>query len=148
MKLLGFAPMVQCVNACTARVAVDKLVAAFHPANTTLVAMVVISLYTIVKEVAHGAKIGGKLNAATFVRTRLGYGLTIIAFIAHYLFDRVPVHFMALCVVVAVTTDIHLVATWGNQATTSHVVFASYRFIPNFIIHIHIHIRLHVMIVV
>ena len=128
VELFGLAPMVQRVDACAARVAVNKLVVAFHPANATLVTMVVISLCAIVKEVANCAKICSKLNAATFVRACLGYGLSAIALIAYHFFDRVPVHFMALSVVVTVTAHIRLVATRGNQAASSHVVFASYCF--------------------
>ena len=36
-----------------------------------------------------------------------------------------PVHFMALGVIVAVTAHIRLVAARGNQAATAHVVFAT-----------------------
>jgi hypothetical protein len=91
---------------------VFKLAIPLHPANAALVAVVVISLGAIVKKIADGAKIGGELNAA--IKTRLGHRLSVIALIAHHLFHGMPIHFMALGVVVTVTTHIRLVATRGH----------------------------------
>jgi hypothetical protein len=112
VELLGLAPMIQCVHARAARVAVNKLAVPLHPANAALVTVIVIFLGAVVKEVAHGAKIGGEPNAATNARGR--HGLPMIALSAHHFFDRVPVHFVRLGVVVAVAAHIRLVAARGH----------------------------------
>jgi hypothetical protein len=112
VELLGLAPMIQRVHARAARVAVNKLVASFHPANAALVAVIIIPLGAVVKEVAHRAKIGGEPNAA--IHACFGHGLLHITRSAHHLFDRVPVHFMRLGVVVAVAAHIRLVAAGGH----------------------------------
>jgi hypothetical protein len=123
VELFGLAPMVCRGNARAARVAVHQIRCALYAANAALVAVVVIPLHPIVKEVAHGAKVGGKLDAA--LNARVGHGLPFITFGADHFFDRMPVHFMALGVIVAVTAHIRLVAARGNQAATAHVVFAT-----------------------
>jgi hypothetical protein len=101
---------------------VDKLVIPFHPANAALVAVVVISLNPVVKEVAHGAKVGGELGAT--IKARVGHGLSFVTRRAHHFFDRMPVNFMTLGIVVAVAAHICLVATRGDQAASAHVVLA------------------------
>jgi hypothetical protein len=83
-------------------------------ANAALVAVVVISLNAVVKEVAHGTKIGGELHAAFIIHACVGHGLSVIARCAHHLFDGVPVHFVRLGVVVAVAAHIRLVAARGH----------------------------------
>jgi hypothetical protein len=90
----------------------NKLIIPLHPANAALVAVVVISLNPVVKEVAHGAKVGGELDATAnaFLRD----GLLHSTRRAHHLFDRVPVHFVRLGVVVAVAAHIRLVAARGH----------------------------------
>jgi hypothetical protein len=112
VELLGLAPMIQRVHARAARVAVNKLGVPLHPANAALVAVIIIPLGAVVKEVAHGAKIGGELGAAA--KTCVRYGLLFIARSAHHFFDRMPVHFMRLGVVVAVAAHIRLVAARGH----------------------------------
>ena len=112
VELLGLAPVVQRVHACAARVAVGKLAVAPDAANAALVAVIIIPLNAIIKEVAHGAKIGGELDAAT--KACLRDGLLHSARRAHHLFDRVPVHFVRLGVVVAVAAHIRLVAARGH----------------------------------
>jgi hypothetical protein len=126
VELLGLAPMVQRVHACTARVAVDKLVVAFHPANAALVAVVVISLNAIIKKVAHCAKVCGEPNAATFVRACLGHRLSGVARSTYQFFDCMAVHFVRFGVVVAVTAYVCLVAAWGHQQALAHIVLTTY----------------------
>jgi hypothetical protein len=91
---------------------VEKIGIALDATNAALIAVVVISLNAIVKEVAHGAKIRGELDAT--LKARVGHGLPFIAFGADHFFDRMPVHFMALGVIVAVTAHIRLVAARGH----------------------------------
>ena len=102
-------------------------VAVPYTANAALVAVVVISLNAIVKEVAHGAKIGGELDAAFTVAACIGHGLSVIARSAHHLFYGVPVHFMCLGVVVTMTAHILFVATRRNQAASAHIVLAPHQ---------------------
>jgi hypothetical protein len=114
VELLGLAPMIQRVHARAARVAVNKLGVPLHPANAALVAVIIIPLGAVVKEVAHGAKIGGEPNAAIVIAACFGHGLLHITRSAHHFFDRVPVHFVRLGVVVAVAAHIRLVAARGH----------------------------------
>jgi hypothetical protein len=100
---------------------------AFHAANAALITVVVISLNAIIKEVAHGAKIGGELDAACIVAACLGYGLLFIARSAHHLFHGVPIHFMGLGVIVTMTARILFVATRRNQAASAHIVLATHQ---------------------
>jgi hypothetical protein len=103
---------------------VYKIISPFHPANAALVAVIIIPLGAVVKEVAHGAKVGGELDATA--KTCFGHGLPFIARCAYHLFDRVPVHFVRLGVVVAVAAHIRLVTARGHQKASAHVVLASY----------------------
>jgi hypothetical protein len=114
VELLGLAPVVYRVHARAARVAVHKIIIIIPPdaANAALVAVVVLPLNPVVKEVAHGAKVGGELDAAA--NACLGNGLLHSARCAYHLFDRVPVHFVRLGVVVAVAAHIRLVAARGH----------------------------------
>jgi hypothetical protein len=91
---------------------VEKVGIAFDATNSALDAVVIISLNAIIKEVAHGAKIGGELGPA--INARLGHGLPFIAFSTHHLFDSVSVHLVRLGVVVAVAAHIRLVAARGH----------------------------------
>jgi hypothetical protein len=97
-------------------------------ANAALVAVVVISLNAVVKEVAHAAKICGELHAAFIIHACVGHGLSVIARCAHHLFDGVPVHFVGLSFIVTVATHILFVAARRNQAASAHIVLASQRF--------------------
>jgi hypothetical protein len=99
-----------------------------HAANAALVAVVVISLNAVVKEVAHGTKIGGELHAAFIIHACVGHGLSVIALITHHLFDGVPVHFVGLSFIMTVATRILFVATRRNQAASAHVVLATNHF--------------------
>jgi hypothetical protein len=112
VKLFAPARVIQRRNARAAVVTMHVFLAPFHATNATLVAMIIISLNAIIKEVAHGAKIRGELDATT--KACLGNRLPFIALIAHHLFDRVPVHLVRLGVVVAVATHIRLVAARGH----------------------------------
>jgi hypothetical protein len=91
-----------------------KIIVALDATNAALVAVVVISLNSVVKEVAHGANICGELCATFIVAACLRHGLSVIALITHHLFDGVPVHFMRLSVIVTVTARILFVATRCN----------------------------------
>ena len=102
-------------------------VAVPYTANAALVTVVVISLNSVVKEVANGAKIGGELNAALSIYACIGHGLSVIARSAHHLFHGVPVHFMGLGVVVTMTAHILFVATRCNQAASAHIVLATHQ---------------------
>jgi recombinational DNA repair protein RecR len=44
-----------------------EIIIALNATNAAFIAVIIISLNTVVKEVAHGAKIGGKLNATPFI---------------------------------------------------------------------------------
>jgi hypothetical protein len=99
-----------------------------HAANAALVAVVVISLNAVVKEVAHAAKICGELDAAFIIYACVGHGLSVIALITHHLFDGVPVHFVGLSFIVTVTARTLFVATRRNQSASAHIVLASQRF--------------------
>jgi hypothetical protein len=129
VELFGLAPMIVGGNARAARVAVHKIGRALHPANAALVAVVVISLNPVVKEVAHGAKIGGELDAATIVATCVRHRLSFITRSAHHFFDRMPVHLVRFGVVVAVAAHVRLVAARGNQKASAHVVLATNHFL-------------------
>jgi hypothetical protein len=103
-------------------------VAVPYTANAALVAVVVISLNAVVKKIAHGAKIGGELDATFIVAACIGHGLSVIARSAHHLFYGVPVHFMCLGVVVTMTAHILFVATRRNQAASAHIVLTTNQF--------------------
>jgi hypothetical protein len=105
---------------------VHKIGCALHPANAALVTVVVISLNPVVKEVAHGAKVGGELGAT--IKARVRHGLSFITRSAHHFFDRMPVNFMTLGIVVAVAAPIHVSTTRGDQAASAHVVLATNHF--------------------
>jgi hypothetical protein len=102
---------------------VEKIGIAFHAANAALVAVVVISLNAIIKEVAHGAKIRGELDATLSVAACLRHGLPFIARSAHHFFDGVAVHLVCFGIVVAMAAPMFLVTTRGDQAASAHVVF-------------------------
>jgi hypothetical protein len=112
VELFGLAPMIVRGNARAARVAVHKICIALDPANAALVAVVVIPLRAVVKEVAHGAKVGGELDAT--INACVRHGLPFIALITHHFFDGVPVHLVRFGVVVAVAAHIRLVAARGH----------------------------------
>jgi hypothetical protein len=114
VELLGLAPMIRGRNTGAAIIAMHKIIITLHATNAALVAVVIISLNAIVKEVAHRAKISGELDATCIILACLGHGLLFIAVIAHHFFDGVPVHFMCLGVVVAVAAHIRFVATRRN----------------------------------
>ena len=124
MKLLALARVVVDRDARATCVAMHVLMFAFDPTQSALVAMVIISLGSVVEEVARRAKVGGELDAALNVAARLGHQLPHIALIAHHFFDRVSVHFMCLGIVVAVPTHVRLIATRGHKAASSDIVFA------------------------
>ena len=114
VELLGLAPMIRGRNTGAAIIAMHKSIIALDTANAALVAVVIISLNAIVKEVAHGAKISGELDAACIISACLGHGLPVITCGTHYFFDGVSVHFMRFGVVVAVAAHIRFVATRRN----------------------------------
>ena len=122
MKLLALARVIIGRNARATCVAMHVLIFAFDPTNSALVAMVIISLGPVIKEVARRAKVGGKYDATVF--TRLGHRLPHVALIAHHFFDRVSVHFMCLGIIVAVPTHVRFIATRGHKAASSDIVFA------------------------
>jgi hypothetical protein len=122
VELFGLAPMVCRGNARAARVAVHKIGRALYATNAALVAVVVIPLHPVVKEVAHGAKVGGELGAT--LNARVGHGLPFITRRAHHFFDGVAVHLVCFGVVVAMAAPMCLVTTRGDQAASAHVVFA------------------------
>jgi hypothetical protein len=124
MKLLALARVIVRRNARAASVAMHVLVFAFDPTHSALVAMVIISLGPVVKEVARRAKVGGKCDATCFIVACLAHRLPHVALIAHYFFDRVSVHFMCLGIVVAVPTHVRLIATRGHKAASSDIMFA------------------------
>ena len=125
MKLLALARVVVRRNARAASVAMHVIVFAFDPTHSALVAMVIISLGPVVKEVARRAKVGGKCDATCFIVACLAHRLPHVALIAHHFFDRVSVHFMCLGIVVAVPTHVRFVATRRHQAASSDIVFAA-----------------------
>jgi hypothetical protein len=128
MKLLALAFVIVDRDARAAGVAMHVIVFAFDPTQSALVAMVIISLGSVVEEVARRAKVGGELDAACNVAARLGHWLSFIACSAHHLFDRVSVHFMCLGIVVAVPTHVRFIATRGHKAASSDIVFATRHF--------------------
>jgi hypothetical protein len=93
-------------------VAVHKICIALDPANAALITVVVISLNAIIKEVARGTKIRGKLDAT--LNARVGHGLPFITRSAHHVFDCVAIHLVRFGVVVAVAAHIRLVAARGH----------------------------------
>ena len=111
MKPFGFALMMLCRNARSTHVTVHKIIIALHTTNAAFIAVIIISLNSVIKKVAHGAKIGGELNATFTVAACLGHGLFFIALIAYHFCHIVPVHFMCLCFIVAVTAHILFAAT-------------------------------------
>jgi hypothetical protein len=133
---IRLALMIQRRNARAAIVAVVKLAGiTFHPTNAALVAVVIISLNAVIKEVAHGAKVGGELGVA--IKACVRHGLLRIASSAHHFLDGVPIHFMRFGIVVAVAAHIHFVATRGHQTASANIVFA-----PNHALVIIVHICL------
>jgi hypothetical protein len=110
----GLAQMIKRSNARATHVTVHKIIITLHTTNAAFITMVIISLNTIIKKVAHSAKIGGELNATLIVATRLRHGLSVITLIAHHFLDGVPIHCVRLGVVVAVAAPICLVATRGH----------------------------------
>jgi Na+-translocating ferredoxin:NAD+ oxidoreductase RnfA subunit len=103
----------------------NEIIIPFYTTNAALVAVKIISLNAIVKKVAHGAKIGGELDAAFIIAACLRHRLFFITRSAHYFFNGVPVHFMCLGVIVTVATHIHFVTTRSNQAASAHIVLAT-----------------------
>jgi hypothetical protein len=63
----GLTPMIQRSNACATHVTVHKIIITLHTTNAAFIAMIIISLNSVIKKVAHGAKIVGKLNATPFI---------------------------------------------------------------------------------
>jgi len=60
----SFAQMMLCRNARSTHVTVHIVPAvALHPTNAAFIAMIIISLNSVIKKVAHGTKIGGELDA-------------------------------------------------------------------------------------
>jgi hypothetical protein len=108
----SFAQMIQGSNACSAHVTVHKIIVAFYPTNSAFIAMIIISLNSVIKKVAHGTKIGRELDAT--LKACLRDGLFFIALVAHDFFDFVPIHCMRLCFIVAVTACILFAATRGH----------------------------------
>jgi hypothetical protein len=133
MKLLALARVVFRRDARAASVAMHVIVLAFDTTQSALVAMVIISLGSVIEEVARRAKVGGELDAACHVAARLGHWLLHLTLIAHHLFDRVSVHFMCLGIVVAVPTHVHFIATRGHKAASSDIVFAIRHFLVNLV---------------
>jgi hypothetical protein len=96
-----------------------------YTTNSTLVAMVVISLNAIIKKVADSAKVGGECNPTCFIATCLRYGLALVAYGAHHFFYGVTIYIMTLGVIVAMTADICFVTTRCNQTAPTQIVFAT-----------------------
>jgi recombinational DNA repair protein RecR len=44
-----------------------EIIIAHDATNAAFIAVIIISLNTVIKEVAHGTKIGGKLDATLFI---------------------------------------------------------------------------------
>ena len=124
MKLLALAFVIVHRDARAASVAMHVLMIAFDPTQTALVAMIIISLDSVIKEVANRAKVGGELDATGFIVACLAHWLLHAARIAHHFFDRVSVHFMCLGIIVAVPTHVRFIATRGHKAASSDIVFA------------------------
>jgi hypothetical protein len=112
VELLGLAPMIRGRNTCAAIITMHKIIIALHTTNSAFIAVVIISLNSVIKKIAHGAKIGGKLDAT--LKACLRHGLPVIARSAHHFLDSVPIHFMHLGVIVAVTAHILFTATRRN----------------------------------
>ena len=106
--------MIKRGNACATFVTMHKIIIALHATNAAFIAVIIISLNSVIKKVAHGAKIGGELNATFIVAACLRHGLPVIARSAHHFLDGVPVHFMGLCFIVAVTAHILFAAARRN----------------------------------
>ena len=124
VETFSFAQMIRGRNTCAAILAMHKIIITLHPTNSAFIAVVIISLNSVIKEIAHGAKIGGELDATLIVAARLRHGLPVITRSTHHFFDGVPIHFMGFRIVVAVTAHILFVATRGHQAASAHIVFA------------------------
>jgi hypothetical protein len=60
VKLFALACVIEQRHARGAVVTMHVFIAPFHATNAALVAMIIFSLNAIIKEVAHGAKIGRK----------------------------------------------------------------------------------------
>jgi len=113
VKPFGFALMIKRSNARATIVAVVKLAGiTLHTTNAAFIAVVIISLNSVIKEIAHCTKICGELCATP--EACLRHGLSVIACIAHHFFHGVPIHFMRLGVIVAVTAHILFVAARRN----------------------------------
>jgi hypothetical protein len=106
-----------------------KIIIPLDTTNATLVAVIIISLNSVIKEVAHGAKICSKLDTALIICAYVGHGLSVIALITHHLFDSVPIHFMGLGVIVAVAAHILLAAAGGYQKASAHIVLTTWRLV-------------------
>jgi recombinational DNA repair protein RecR len=63
MELLGLAPMIRGRNTGAAIIAMHKIIITLHTTNAAFIAVVIISLNSVIQKVAHGTKIGGKLDA-------------------------------------------------------------------------------------
>jgi hypothetical protein len=63
MELLGLAPMIRGRNTGAAIIAMHNIIITLHPTNAAFIAVVIISLNSVIKKVAHGTKIGGELDA-------------------------------------------------------------------------------------
>lgn len=126
VKTFRIACMIKRRNTHATIVAMHKIIITFYTTNSAFIAMIIISLNSVIKKIAHGAKIGGELDATLIVAARLRHGLPVIAHGAHHFFDFVPIHFMGFRIVVAVTAHILFVATRGHQAASAHIVLATH----------------------
>ena len=100
------------------------VVVAFYATKSAFFTVVIISLDSVIEEVAHGAKVGREFDATVIIATRLGHGLPMVAHIAHDFFYIPSVHFMCLGIIVAVAAHICFPATRRHQAASAHIVFA------------------------
>jgi hypothetical protein len=124
MKLPWLASVIQNGNTCGACVTMHVIIVAFvfNSADAALVAMIITSLRSIIKEVARCAEIRRELDAACSIAARLRHRLTRVTRVAHHFFDRMSINFMRLRIVVAVAAHVHFVAAGGHQAASSNVV--------------------------
>jgi hypothetical protein len=114
VKPIRFTHVIQRYNARAAIVAMHEIIIAHDTTNAAFIAVIILSLNAVIKKVAHGTKIGGKLDAAFMIYACVGHGLPVITCGAYHLFDRVPIHIMGLAVIVAVAAPICLVAARRN----------------------------------
>ena len=63
----GLTPMIQRINAYATHVAVHKIIITLHTTNAAFIAMIIISLNSVIKKITHGTKIGGELDAAFII---------------------------------------------------------------------------------